>query len=150
MTIWNYKSAVLSAICRAPIFFAANLTAGLDAAAAAFMTEFVFRLATAGFYGALTQAFRRVEPPVLGTLGAVALLPAIAHSLEFIVHWQRGTSELRTSIVASMAFTVLSTSFNLFAMRRGALIAGEGGAPLLSDLRRMPKLLISFLVLGRC
>jgi hypothetical protein len=150
MTIWNYKSAVLSALFRAPIFFAANVAAGLDAATAAFVTEFAFRFATAGFYGAVTQAFRRVEPPMLAALGAVVLLPAIAHSLEFLVHWLRGTSELAISIVASIAFTVLSTSFNLFAMRRGALIAGEGAASLLSDLRRMPRLLISFLAMRRC
>jgi hypothetical protein len=59
---WNYKSAVMSALCRGPIFFAANLSAGPDAALAAMCTEFVFRFATSGFYGAITQAFRASEP----------------------------------------------------------------------------------------
>ena len=145
MIVWNYKSAVLSALVRAPVFFAANLSAGADAALAAFVTEFVFRFATAGFYGALTQAFRRVEPALHGTVAAVVVLPTVAHTLEFAVHWLRGTPELAVSIAASIAFTALSTAFNLFAMRRGALIAGEGGASLLADLRRMPRLVLSFL-----
>jgi hypothetical protein len=59
---WNYKSAVLSAVVRGQLFFFANLSAGPVAALNALGTEMWFRFLTAGFYGALTQAFRRVEP----------------------------------------------------------------------------------------
>jgi hypothetical protein len=142
---WNYKSAVLSALCRGALFFATNLSAGLDAAAAAFLTELGFRFATAGFYGALTQAFRRVDPPAHGTAAALVALPGVAHSLEWVVHRWRGTPELAASIAASLVFTALSTAFNLFAMRRGVLIVGEGGGSLLADLRRMPRLMVSFI-----
>jgi hypothetical protein len=143
--MWNYKTAVLSALVRAAIFFAANAKAGADAATAAMLTEFCFRFATSGFYGALTQRFRRVEPPAIGLLGAVLLLPAIAHSLEFVVHTLRGTPELAASMAASIAFTMLSTAFNLFAMRRGALMVGEGTRTLLEDLRAMPRLVVLFI-----
>lgn len=133
---------------RAGIFFAANAKAGADAATAAMMTEFCFRFATSGFYGALTQRFRLVEPPMLGTIGAMLLLPALAHSLEFVVHTLRGTPELAASMTASIAFTMLSTAFNLFAMRRGALIVGEGTRTLLGDLRAMPRLVVLFVAAG--
>ena len=99
---WNYKSAVLSAVLRASIFFGANRAAGVDAAVAAMITEFCFRISTAGFYGAVTQAFRRVEPPQAGTIAAMVVLPLVTHSLEFIVHWWRGTPELGVSIAASV------------------------------------------------
>ncbi len=148
-TVWNYKSAVMSALCRAPLFFTANLTAGLDAATAAFVTELCFRLVTAGFYGGVTQAFRRVEPALHGTIGALIVVPGVAHTLEWLVHWWRGTPELAASIGASVVFTVLSTSFNLFAMRRGALIVGGGSDSLLTDLRRIPRLMLSFIAAGR-
>ena len=148
MILWNYKSAILSSLIRSSLFFGANLGAGTEAATAAMATELVLRFSTAGFYGALTQAFRRVEPPLYGTLGALVLLPAFAHSLELAVHWWRGTPELVASIGASVAFTVLSTAFNLFAMRRGVLIVGEGGGSLLSDLSRMPGLVVSFIGLA--
>jgi hypothetical protein len=141
---WNYKSALLSAVLRSSIFFGTNRVAGFDAAVAAMTTEFCFRILTAGFYGAVTQAFRRVEPPFAGTLAAMVVLPALAHSLEFLVHWWRGTPELGVSIVASVAFTAISTSFNLFAMRRGAFVVGADHQPLLSDLLSVPRLVAQF------
>ena len=142
---WNYKSAVLSSAVRSLLFFATNLTAGPEAALAAMFTELCLRFATAGFYGAATQAFRRVEPPIHGTLPALVLLPASAHSLELVVHWARETPALAASIGVSMAFTVVSTAFNLFAMRRGVLVVGADGASLVTDLCRMPRLVLSFL-----
>jgi hypothetical protein len=72
------------------------------------------------------------------------LLPGVSHLLEFVVHWLRGTPNLTESLALSVAFTALSTSFNLFAMRRGALTVGGGSAPLLRDLRQMPVLLCAF------
>jgi len=138
---WNHKAALLSALVRAAIFFATNTTAGLDAARAAALTEMMLRLATSGFYGALTQAFRRVEPAWTGTLAAVVVLPCLAHSLELVVHVLAGTPSLGVSIGASVAFTMLSTTFNLFAMRHGTFIVGEGSASLGADLLALPRLL---------
>lgn len=142
--MWNYKTAILSALVRGAIFFVTTATAGLAAAAAAMAAEFGFRFLTAGFYGALTQWFRRVEPALLGTAGAIVVLPVVAHSLEFIVHSWRGTPNLATGMAASIAFTCVSTAFNLFAMRRGALIIGDGRQSLLQDLRAMPRLVVLF------
>jgi len=141
---WNYKSAVMSASIRATLFFTTNLTAGVDAAIGAALTEIVLRLATAGFYGALTQAFRLVEPRVTGMVAAMIVLPLTAHSLELLVHWLRGTPSLATSIAVSVAFTVVSTAFNLFAMRHGALIVGRGRQSIAQDLVALPRLLVLF------
>jgi hypothetical protein len=146
---WNYKSAVMSSVFRAQIFFIANLSAGPDAALSAMGAEFVFRFATAGLYGALTQAFRAVEPARAGTLAVMVLLPVVGHSLELGVHWMRGTPKLEASIAASVAFTVLSTAFNLFAMRRGALVVGDGSRSLWHDLAQMPALLTAFILSWR-
>ena len=141
---WNYKSALLSASIRAPLFFATNSRAGLSAALSAMLTEWVFRACTAGFYGALTQAFRRAEPKRAATLAVIFLLPAVSHGLELTVHWFRGTPELAFSISASILLTSVSTAFNLFAMREGALIVGEGKQSILADLRAIPHLIIVF------
>ena len=147
--MWNYKSAVLSTMLRVSLFFATNLSAGLDAAIGAAVTDLSFRFVLAGFYGGLTQAVRRVEPPAHGTLMALVLLPALAHTLEWLVHWRRGTVMLAASIAASLALTAVSTVFTLFAMRRGVLIVGEGAGSLLADLRRMPRLMLTFLTAAR-
>jgi hypothetical protein len=144
---WNWKSAVLSSLFRAAIFFFANLTAGFPAAMAAMTTELIFRGITAGFYGALTEGFSDAEPPWAAALGAMVMLPLAAHSMELAVHWLRGTRNLVPSITASVVFTALSTLFNLYAMKRGALIVGQGRGSLLEDLRRMPALVLDFMLL---
>lgn len=141
---WNYKSAILSSLFRGQLFFFANLTAGVSAAAGALVTECCFRFLTAGSYGALTQAFRRVEPPRAGMIGALIIVPGIAHVLEFFVHWWWGTAELARSVSVSVMFTMASTSFNLFAMRHGALVVGAGSQSLADDLRAVPRLLRAF------
>ena len=145
---WNYKSAVLSALCRGALFYAANRSAGPTAAAAALCTEVVFRFATAGFYGALTQAFRSVQPRRVGLAGALLVVPAVGHALEFAVHAWRETPALGRSIGLSILFTAVSTAFHLFAMQRGVLIVGSGGGSLLQDLRVMPRLIGSFLLVA--
>jgi hypothetical protein len=146
---WNYKSAVMSSLVRAQIFFLTNLVSGPEAAIAAMLTEFVFRFATAGVYGALTQAFRHVQPERTATIAVMFLLPLVGHSGELALHWLRGTPQLATSMTVSVAFTTLSTAFNLFAMRRGALIVGEGSGSLWRDLMRMPSLLAAFVLSWR-
>jgi len=142
---WNWKSAMLSPLFRGGLFFLTNFSAGTEAASAALVTEFVFRAAFSGFYGAMTEAFRSARPRWAATLTVMALLPLANHSVEFLVHWLRHTPALLTSIAASAAFTSVSTAFNLFAMRRGVLIVGEQRQPLLQDLMRMPALILSFL-----
>ncbi len=141
---WNYKSALLSALSRGAMFFTVNLAAGLDAALAALLVECVFRVSTAGFYGALTQAFRNVRPERVGTVATMLLLPAVCHSLELLVHWSSGTERLAASIAASAAFTAVSTAFHLFAMRQGVFVVGEEGRPLQEDLKRVPRLMVGF------
>ena len=143
---WNWKSAILSSLLRASIFFFANLSAGLPAAIAALNTELLFRAVTSGFYGALTQALSKAEPAWTATIAVVLLLPLANHSLEFFIHWTRGTPNLLRSIFASMVFTALSTLFNFYAMRRGALIVGKDRRSLGEDLRAMPRLLLDFVL----
>ena len=145
---WNWKSATCSSILRAGIFFGANLPAGWRAAAAAMMTEFVYRALTAGFYGAMTQAFRQAEPEWAAGLVVMFLLPVASHSLELTVHLLRGTPKIITSLVSSVVFTALSTLFNLYAMRRGALVVGAEGGSVAADLRRLPRLIVGFTIAG--
>jgi hypothetical protein len=145
---WNWKAAVLSSTVRALIFFCVNLTAGLHAAFAALLTELIYRGAASGFYGAITEGFRFAEPEWAASLVVMILLPLTGHSTEFVVHFLRGTANLKTSILASVCFTAVSTLFNLYAMRRGVLITGAGQQTLTSDLKRMPMLIGGFLAAG--
>ncbi|MDX2154769.1 MAG: hypothetical protein SFV54_28765 [Bryobacteraceae bacterium] len=145
---WNWKSAFLSAAMRASIFFATNLTAGLRAALGAMAAEFVFRTAISGFYGSATQALRRAEPAWHGAVAVMVLLPVCSHTLEFLVHYFRGTPKLLTSVVVSMIFTAVSTLFNWYAMRRGALLVGASQKSLAEDMKSMPSIIAGFLLAG--
>jgi len=130
------------------LFLCANLRAGWRAAAGAMMAEFLYRAATSGFYGAITQAFSEAEPEWAATAASAVLLPLVSHSIELALHLMRGTPKIITSIIASVCFTVVSTMFNAYAMRRGTLIVGSGGGSIVSDLRRVPALLVGFLTAG--
>lgn len=142
---WNWKSAVLSALTRGALFFFANLKAGLSAAVGAMSIEAMFYITVAGFYGAATEKFRRTRPAWLATMAMMVLMPALNHTLEFLLHWTGGTRKLTTSIIASIGFSMLSAVFNLFAMRRGAFIVGEDRQTLLDDFRRLPRIIFDFL-----
>jgi hypothetical protein len=145
---WNWKSAFYSSLIRSSLFLAANLSAGWKAATGAMAAEFVYRAVSAGFYGAMTQAFRKVEPHWKGSISAVLIITAVSHSIEFLIHWMRGTPNLVTSIAISVVFTAISTLFNLHAMRSGVLVTGRDGRSLWEDLRELPSLLASFLFRG--
>lgn len=145
---WNWKAAFFSSLVRAVIFFCANLKSGLRAASAAMLAEYVYRALTSGFYGAITQTFGEVEPEWQACLGAMVLLPVCSHSLEFVFHWLRGTPHLKASIISSFVFTVFSTLFNVYAMRRGSIVVGRGQGGLLDDLKAFPRLCAGFLSAG--
>lgn len=141
---WNWKSALMSSLVRGLIFFAVNIVAGFSAAADAMLTEMAFRAITAGFFGALTQSFRKVQPAWHGAIAVLVLLPFVNHSFEFLVHWARGTEKLYASIGVSVAFTALSSTFHYFVMRRGLLVVGDGGNSLIHDLALMPRAVVAF------
>jgi len=144
---WNWKSAILSSLIRASIFFIANITAGWTAALQAMSLEFLFRAVASGFYGAITQAFSNAQPALLATIVAMVLLPVFAHSVEFLIHFLGGTRNLIASIMASVSFSILSTLFNLYAMKRGVLIVGNSGDSFIHDLKRLPGILFDFVLL---
>jgi hypothetical protein len=143
---WNWKSALTSSAFRCLIYFSTNVVAGLRAALAAMTIEFLFRGVTSGFYGSLTQAFTRAQPAWAGSLAVIVILPAVGHSMEFMVHWLGGTRKLAASVIASVAFTAVSSLFNLFAMRRGVLTVGQDCNTLKDDFRRMPRIVFDFVL----
>jgi hypothetical protein len=143
---WNWKSAVLSTGPRGMIFFATNLTFGFESAVRALVVDAVFRVPLAGVYSALTQAFKTAEPVWAATVAVMLLVPALAHAIEFAIHWIGGTPALWLSVLLSIAFSELSTLFSLFCMRRGVLVVGEDdAAPFGRDLMRLPGVIVDFL-----
>lgn len=143
---WNWKSALFSALFRGAIYFAVNLQAGRDAALGAMCAEFLWRAATSGGWGAITQKLSQVRPLWQAIAGTMFVLPAAGLSIEFTIHSLRGTPVLARSILVSACFTQIADLFNLYVMRHGVMLTGTGSRPFAEDLRRIPALVLGFLL----
>jgi hypothetical protein len=141
---WHWKSAVLSAVTRSLLFFAANLAAGSRRATHAAIVEFALRVPLVGLLAAVTQLFHVTEPAWAAAAVTTTVLPLVAHVAELVTHMTAGTPQLRTSLIASVTMSALATAFNLFAMRRGTLIVGKGARSLADDLKSLPRLIAAF------
>jgi hypothetical protein len=106
--------------------------------------ESIFCAATAGFFGAIVQLFRLAQPQWLALLLLTVVLPTLFQSLEYLLHWMRGTPHLRLAEIVSAGVSVLSTLFNWYIMRRNTLLVGSEGRRFSSDLARLPRLLLGF------
>jgi hypothetical protein len=143
---WHWKSAALSAIIRGGLFFATNVADGPRLATRAMLIEFALRIPLVGALAAVTQTFGGAEPPWAAAIVATALFPGTAHLAELAVHWMARTPELGASLKASVALSVLSTVFSLFAMRRGVMIVGGSSLPFSDDLKQLPRLVLDFML----
>ncbi len=121
---WNWKSALLSALWRGPMFAALAARGGWMAAGAAGGAEMLLQAAAAGFSGAVAQAFHRVRPVWRGCIAAAALILCIQHPLELAVHRMRGTPNWRYGVLVSMGVSVAAAAVNMGLMRRGFLMVG--------------------------
>jgi hypothetical protein len=142
--LWNWKAAWLSMFLRAPIFVAVAIRRGLEATLSSVLTECVFCMITAGFYGAIVQTLRDAEPEWLTLSFLVLVVPGVFQALEFVMHYLRGTPHLRIAELVSISVSGISALFNWYAMRRGVLLVGGEGATFGSDIRRLPYLLFKF------
>src|SRR5579872_1471822 len=91
---WNWKSAVVSACYRAPVFFLVSLEQGIMLALHGAANDALFNALGAGVYGAFLQSIRKARPAWLASwLGAFAV-PLVIQSLLFAYHRITGTSSL--------------------------------------------------------
>ena len=149
---WNWKAAVLSAMLRAPIFFVTYISKkdGLKLAIGAAIAQSIFRFIFGGVNGAIIQAFSKVEPAWHAILTVPLVLAAFSHVIEFVVQTlydnQTGADRKGKAIAVSILISAISAVFNLFAMRRGALLVkDESQQSIWRDLKRMPWLAFEFL-----
>ena len=149
---WNWKSAVLSAALRAPIFFFVYLFGenGLWLAVGAFAVQAALRLFMGGVNGAIIQSFRRVEPAWHALIAVPLVLASVSHLFEFMVQsiydYKTGVTGKGSAVAISVLVSVTSALFNLFAMRRGVLLVkDESQQSIWRDLWRMPRITLEFI-----
>ncbi len=162
ITRWNWKSVVLAVIIRGLIYLTIYLISGENwtVTLTAVLVEMPFRVVTTGVAGALVQSFRKASPIWLANMIVSIMLPAFSHTVEFAVHYGQetyfsdvlaatkdGVTRQRTFAI-SVLFSVVSVLFNLYAMRKGALLVGAGEATksLKDDFKQMPRLVGEFVI----
>lgn len=144
---WNWKTAAVSALVRASVFFGTNRRTGPHGAVRAMLVEALFSIAAAGLLGAVTQRLRWTRPAWATALIVWLALPAAMVALQAGVHHLAGTRHLRTGLIVSFVFAALASGFNWFAQRRGALLTSSGGSSsLVRDARALPRLLLDFVL----
>ena len=143
---WNWKAALFSGVLRSLIYLFTHIKQGWRAALGAMSVEFIFRLIVSGASGSLVQAFHNAAPVWLATLCVMIMLPAFSHMIEFTLHTLNGDVNKGKAIIISISFSIISAIFNLFAMRRDALLVKDDRAQSLGqDLIRMPKIVGEFM-----
>lgn len=143
---WNWKAALFSGVLRSMIYLFTHLKEGWRAALGAMSVEFFFRLVVSGASGSLVQAFHNAAPVWLATLCVMIMLPAFSHMIEFTLHSLNGDVNKGKAIVISITFSIISAIFNLFAMRRDALLVKDARAQSLGqDLIKLPKIVGEFM-----
>jgi hypothetical protein len=142
---WNWKSALLSATLRAPIFLLATLRRGLEAISVAVVVEAVYSAAISGCYGAFVQKLRNARPIWASGLLIVVVLPGVLLWVDYLLHLYTGMPNLKGGMLAAAVLCVLSSLFNWYLMSRSSLLVGKEGRSLGNDLKRMPRLLLDFI-----
>jgi len=147
---WNWKAATLSALLRASIYLTAYFKHGMAEAIGVTLVLSIFRFLFGGVNGAIIQSYRRVQPAWHAVLTVPLLLAALSHLIEFVVltgyDQVFGTVGKKNAILISVVVSIISAIFNLFAMRRGALIVrDESMQSFWRDLIRMPWLIFEFI-----
>lgn len=147
---WNWKAASLSALLRASIYLGAYVRHSVAEAVGVTIALSVFRFIFGGVNGAIIQSYRRVQPAWHAVLTVPLLLAALSHLMEFVVLTGYdavfGSIPKKNAILISIVVSIISAIFNLFAMRRGALIVrDESMQSFWRDLIRMPWLIFEFI-----
>lgn len=159
---WNWKIAVIGATVRAS-FYLVNYLVSREVwtvVLTAVLMEMTFRFITSGFFGSLTQSFRRATPAWLATVNVMLVFPLLSHIVEFVTHFARekwfsdlfpaaiNEDSRRRSFAISVLFSFVSALFSIFMMRNGVLLVGAGKETktLRDDFRSMPMLIGRFIV----
>jgi hypothetical protein len=108
-----------------------------------FIPHFDFGLLRRGG-GAIDAVRSRWKVPLV----LVVVFPAAEQTLDYFIHRARGTPNLGWAMLVSCTVMVVSAAFNWYVMTHGALLTNKNAAPLTTDLRRLPLLVLRFAAEG--
>jgi hypothetical protein len=144
---WNWKCALMSATVRSLVYLAAMARSGPHGRIGVIAVEMAYVTLTAGIYAGLQQRALALRSRLLGNFLIAVGVPGVAQTLDWLVHRAVGPAAPARALVAASVFTLLSALFHLHVMRSGVFLTGHAGRTLADDFRRIPKLVLKFVML---
>ena len=138
---WNWKTAAINAAIRGSMFLVA---AGRHGGSKGAVVEIVYVVFNTGFFCAIQQGLLGVRPRWAGNLGIVVGVPGTAQALDYLVHILAKAPNPTGFTFGMLFFSWLSAMFHLHMMQNGTMLMGNEGRSFLSDLKTIPRLVISF------
>jgi len=145
LACWNWKCAVLSATARSLVYLAALARLRPHGRLSIILVEIAYSGLTAGIYAGLQQRALGARSRALGNLTIAFGVPALAQTIDWLVHRYVGAPVPLRAMVSVTIFAFASGLFNLYVMRRGVFLSGRGHS-LSADFRRIPRLVLGFVI----
>jgi hypothetical protein len=144
LTHWNWKAALITAICRAGACMAALWHSPLHAREHFGAVEAAYVLLTAGIFSAWQQQALSVKPRRLAWAIVVLAIPLGSLATDAMLHLWLDRGNMRALGIGALVGTVISAMFHWHVMQNGAMLVGEESRSFLDDMKQMPRLIATF------
>lgn len=145
LTHWNWKAALITAVCRAGACMAALWHSPLYAREHFGAVEAAYVLLTAGVFSAWQQQALDVKPRKLAWAIVVLAIPLGSLAGDSALHLWLDHGNMRALGIGALIITVVSAMFHWHIMQNGAMLVGRNSRSFTDDMKRMPHLTASFI-----
>jgi hypothetical protein len=145
LTHWNWKAALITAVCRAGACMAALWHSPLYAREHFGAVEAAYVLLTAGVFSAWQQQALDVKPRKLAWAIVVLAIPLGSLAGDSALHLWLDHGNMRALGIGALIVTVVSAMFHWHIMQNGAMLVGRNSRSFADDMKRMPHLTASFI-----
>jgi hypothetical protein len=144
LTHWNWKAALITAVCRASACMAALWHTSLHAREHFGAVEAAYVLLTSGIFSAWQQQSLDIKPRRLAWSVAVLAIPLGSLAADSALHLWLDHGNMRALGIGALLVTLISAMFHWHVMQNGAMLVGENSRSLLDDMKQMPRLVATF------
>jgi hypothetical protein len=143
---WNWKVAMMTAVLRGSACVLALRHMEHHARNHFGVVEAAFVLLTSGFFSALQQQSLQIRSERMAWFTCVVVIPLTSLSCDASLHFWLDGRDTRQLGIAGLIFTLVSATFHWHIIRNGALLVGEESHSFFADLKRIPRLTISYCI----
>lgn len=110
------------------------------------IVEMGYVLLTAGIFSAWQQQALGIKPRYLAWLVVVMIVPLTSLGADAVAHSLLDHVNAHALGIGALIFTLISAMFHWHVMENGVMIVGEESRTFMSDMKRLPGLVLSFVI----